>query len=348
MAAGLLLEVSGALRLAKRYRTALRAHLALIADPCPPLLEQQLQELGVAVAHRQKGESVAQALLRGRPEIVILRSSLLQEMELKEAAEGLAPLKIVVRAGAGVDNIAVSSLLSRGVLVANAAGANAIAVAELTLAHLLNLDRRLSDQVESLRRGEWRRLDFAEGAMGLYGRTLAVLGAGYIGREVIRRAVAFGMKVKAWSRSMSTEAAKELQCTLCSSPEEAVDGAHALTVHLPLTPETKGLVSSALLQRMRPAALVVNMSRGGVVDEAALLEAIELRGFKAGLDVFEHEPGAGDVVFGDESIKRCVSVYGTHHTGARTQQAAEAVEEAVVRAVEAYLRGEPVPGLVTG
>lgn len=166
-------------------------------------------------------------------------------------------------------------LRERGIQVANAQDANATAVAELTFAHLLNLDRRLSDQVESLRRGEWRRLDFAKGPKGLFGRNLAVLGVGNIGREVIRRAVAFGMQVRAWSRSFTPQEARELNVEFCTTPAEAVDGADALCVHLALAQNTRNLVDRSLLWKLKPGALVVNMSRGGVVDEAALLDAVE-------------------------------------------------------------------------
>lgn len=285
------------------------------------------------------------ALQRVRPEIVIIRSSLLQEPQVEAA--GTEGLGLVMRAGAGVDNIAVSALGQQGVVVANAAGANAVAVAELTMAHLLNLDRRYCDQVLAMRSGRWQRLEFAKGPQGLYGRTLAVLGVGHIGQEVIKRAHAFGMEVRAWSRSLSREDAAALDVARCQSPLEAVDDAYALTVHLPLSGATRGLVGEELLQRMQPGGLVVNMSRGGVVDEAALLRAIEERGLRAGLDVFEREPAASDHEFDDKAICGCQGVYGTHHTGARTVQAAQAVEDAVVRAVAEYLAGRSVPGAVS-
>eukprot|EP00435_Cladocopium_sp_Y103_P065599 s694_g27.t1 len=253
---------------------------------------------------------------------------------------------MVMRAGAGVDNLAISVLRDRGIQVANAQDANATAVAELTFAHLLNLDRRLSDQVESLRRGEWRRLDFAKGPKGLFGRNLAVLGVGNIGREVIRRAVAFGMHVRAWSRSFTPQEARELNVEFCATPAEAVDGADALCVHLALAQNTRNLVDRSLLWKLKPGALVVNMSRGGVVDEAALLDAVEAHGIRAGLDVYAKEPGANGTEFEDAAIMNCSGVYGTHHTGARTEQAAIAVESAVLRVVSAYLEGRPIPGLL--
>lgn len=316
----------------------------LVVDPCTAGLLQRLTDAGCEVFQRQPPETVSQALVRARPEVVVIRSSLLMEEQL--LGDGAEQLGLVMRAGAGVDNLAVQALTQRGVIVANAAGANAVAVAELTMAHLLNADRRLSDQVESLRRGEWRRLEFAEGALGLYGRTLAVLGVGYIGREVVLRARAFGMVVRCWSRSLSPAAAEELGAIWCGSPEEAVEGAHALTVHLPLVEATKGLVSEELLRRLCLGGIVVNMSRGGIVDEAALLRLCAERGLRAGLDVFAEEPGAAGREFRGEAIRTCGAVYGTHHTGARTEQAAISVEDAVARAVAAYLRGEPVPGEV--
>ncbi|CAK9017404.1 D-3-phosphoglycerate dehydrogenase (PGDH) [Durusdinium trenchii] len=265
-----------------------------------------------------------------------------EEEQLDAAKTGCERLQLVMRAGAGVDNIAVPILTQRGIRVANAQGANAVAVAELTMAHLLNLDRRLSDQVESLRWGEWRRLDFAKGCRGLYGQTLAVLGAGNIGREVIRRALAFGMRVRAWSRSPPKDPLKDVE--YCTTPEEAADGADAMTIHLPLSKTTRHLVGRSLLQKLKPGALLVNMSRGGVVNEAELLEAIEVHGLRAGLDVYAHEPGANDRTFQDEAIMASSGVYGTHHTGARTEQAAQAVEDAILEVISAYLEGRPIPG----
>lgn len=316
----------------------------LIVDPLSFGLIERLRNSGCLVEERGPQESVVDALKRVRPEIVIVRSSMLKEAQLEAAGtEGLA---LVMRAGAGVDNIAVDVLVQKNVVVANAAGANAVAVAELTMAHLLNLDRQLSDQVASLRRGEWRRLEFVK-ASGLYGRTLAVLGVGYIGREVVKRAHAFGMEVRVWSRSLTRDEAKSMGAIWCDSPISAADGAHALTVHLPLNGDTKGVVGKELLQHLRPGALVVNMSRGGVVDEAALLQAIDERGLRAGLDVFAREPAAGDRVFEDDALRSCEHVYGTHHTGARTAQAGEAVEDAVVRVVDAYFSGASIPGALS-
>ncbi|CAK0884016.1 unnamed protein product [Prorocentrum cordatum] len=335
---------SGARRGAGGAAAATAATRVLLVDPLSSSLRQRLAVAGCAVEERAPAESVEEALARARPEVVIIRSSLLREEQLQ--GEGASGIQLVMRAGAGVDNIAVGALLRRGAVVANAAGANAVAVAELTMAHLLNLDRRLSDQVASLRQGQWRRLEFAPVARGLCGNILAVLGPGHIGREVVKRALAFGMDVRCWGRASGRSQAEKLGATWCDSPADAVRGAYAMTVHLPLSAETEGLVGKALFELLDPGGLVVNMSRGGVVDEAALLEAVRERGLRAGLDVFDLEPAADDREFRDGAIMSCKGIFGSHHTGARTAQAALAVEDAVLRAVEAHLSGAPVPGAV--
>eukprot|EP00438_Fugacium_kawagutii_P001753 Skav227130 [mRNA] locus=scaffold133:190527:192501:- [translate_table: standard] len=322
----LALAMTVAARKVRCMRAATSSCSLLFLDPCRPKLTEQLGEMPLQMAFRGTEETVPEALNRVRPDVVIVRSSKLQEKEIAEAAAGCENLRVVMRAGAGVDNLAIPVLRDRGVQVANAQDANAAAVAELTFAHLLNLDRRLSDQVESLRRGEWRRLDFAVGCQGLLGRRLAVLGVGHIGRQVIQRARAFGMRE-----------AERLDVEFCATPEEAVDDADALCVHLALAANTRNLVDRAL---------VVNMSRGGVVDESDLLDAVKDRGIRAGLDVYAKEPSASGTEFEDAAIMKSSSVYGTHHTGARTEQAAIAVEEAVLQVVSAYLEGRPIPGLV--
>lgn len=317
----------------------------LFLDPCRPVLLERLVEHGCETSLRGSEESVVQALQRTRPEIIVVRSSNLKDAELEAASEALKSLAFVMRAGAGVDNIAVKSLTRQGVVVANAAGANAVAVAELTMAHLLNLDRQVYDQVALLRQGIWRRREFANKARGLYGSSLAVLGVGAIGREVIKLGRAFGMEVRAWSRSLSKEEAAELGAVWCASPAEAVDGAYALAVHLPISDSTRGIVSDDLLRRLAKGGLVVNMSRGGVVDESALLRAVEECGLRAGLDVFDREPPEDGRDFEDAAISGCEAIYGTHHTGARTAQAAQAVEDAVVTAIDAFVSGRAVPGV---
>lgn len=318
----------------------------LILDHETPDLLQRLRDIGCNITCRGPNEDVREAIQVCRPEIIIVRTSLVQNAQLQGA--GFNRLKLVMRAGTGTDNIDVELLENRGVVVANAAGANAVAVAELTLAHLLNADRRLSDQVDQLRQGKWeRRSEFAACGRGLYGRTLAVLGAGAIGQEVMKRAVAFGMKVRCWSRSLTPKIAAELGVARSASAEEAVDGADALSVHLPLADDTRSFVGEALLRRLRHGAIVVNTSRGGVVDDSALVRLTSEMGLIAGVDVYEREPSLRSSRFEDEEISGCKRIYGTLHTGAWTSQGQICVQDAVVEVVGAYLNGLPVPRVVT-
>jgi D-3-phosphoglycerate dehydrogenase len=306
----------------------------LIADKLSAHVAAALESHGCAVTTDAtlKGESLTEALGAVDPQVLVVRSTKVQAEQLSAARS----LSLVIRAGAGTNTIDVGLASARGVYVANCPGKNAIAVAELTFGHLLNLDRRISDNVQALREGRWAKKTFSR-ARGVHGRTLALLGCGRIGQEVIARAHAFGMSVRAWSRSLTPEKAAALGVDFAATPHEACRGADVLSVHLALTDDTRGMVDRGLLEALSPGAFVINTSRGGVVDQDALLTAIETRGIKAGLDVFADEPGSGDDRF-PFPIGQVDSVYGTHHIGASTGQATLAVGDEVVRIVDTYLR----------
>ena len=315
---------------------------ALIADKTAPFVSGRLQDLGLSVEQDPslKGETLTEKLAEHDPEVLVVRSTKVTAEDVA-AAQSLA---LIIRAGAGVNTIDLEAASARGVYVANCPGKNAAAVAELTMGHLLNLDRRIADNVASLRDHRWNKKGFG-GAPGLNGRTLAVLGLGTIGREVVQRALAFGMKVVAWSRSLDDEEAEELGIARADTPEEAVAGAHAVTVHLALTPETRHRIDASVFEAMRPGAYFINTSRGEVVDTASLLRAIEDRGIRVGLDVFEDEPAGGEGEFA-QPLADHPNVYGTHHIGASTAEAEEAVGREVVRIVSAYKRGRRIPNCV--
>jgi D-3-phosphoglycerate dehydrogenase / 2-oxoglutarate reductase len=314
----------------------------LVADKLSPSVREALENAGCAVIVEAgaKGDALSDALARSQAQVLVVRSTEVRAPQLHAAPE----LALVIRAGAGVNTIDVDEASRRGIYVANCPGKNAVAVAELTLLHLLNLDRRLADGVAELRAHRWNKAEYGR-ARGLHGRTLAVLGVGDIGREVIARAQAFGMKVRAWSRSLGPDDAAALGVTHCRSPREACSGAHALSIHLALTPQTRGLVGRELLEALAPGAFVVNTSRGEVLDQDALIQAIRSRGLRAGLDVFAEEPagGAGDFPY---AIADEPAVYGTHHIGASTEQAEDAVGDEVVRIVRAFLQSGEVPNCV--
>ncbi|MCA9516315.1 MAG: hydroxyacid dehydrogenase [Myxococcales bacterium] len=310
----------------------------LIADKLPAFLPERLRERGhdVTVSPSLAGDALSAALAELAPEVLVVRSTEVRAPQL----EAGAALGLVIRAGAGVNTIDLETASRRGVFVANCPGKNAVAVAELTLAHLLALDRRLPDNVAALREGRWAKKTLGSGR-GLLGRTLAVIGAGAIAREVIARAKAFGMKVRVHSRSLTPEDAAALGAAWAGSVVDACRDADALTVHVALTPDTRGLIGEEALSALRAGAYVVNTARGGIVDEAALARHIAERGLRAGLDVYEHEPKGGEGAF-DDAIGRDAGVYGTHHIGASTDQAEEAVAEEVARIISAYRRtGRP-------
>lgn len=314
----------------------------LLADTLAPFVPGRLQDLGaeVEVQPGLKGEALTRALAERDPTVLVVRSTRVTEADVAAAGH----LALVVRAGAGVNTIDLDACSARGVYVANCPGKNASAVAELALGHLVNLDRRLADNVQALREGRWDKKTFGV-ARGLRGRGLAVLGTGRIGREVIALARALGMGVTAWSRSLDDAEAQRLGIRRAATPEDAVEGADAVTVHLALAPETRGRIGRSVFEAMRPGALFVNTSRAEVVDEAALLEALDEKGLRAGLDVFSGEPAAKEGAF-DDPLARHPQVYGTHHIGASTEQAEEAVGEEVARIVGAFLAGAPIPSCV--
>lgn len=306
----------------------------LIADRLASSVSPQLEACGCAVTTdtNLRGEALTAALALHDPQVLVVRSTKVQPEQILAASS----LSLIIRAGAGVNTIDVPFAASRGVYVSNCPGKNAVAVAELTMGQLVNLDRRISDNVADLRAGVWAKKKYGA-ARGLKGRTLALLGCGQIGQEVITRAHAFGMRVRAWSRSLTRERAAAMGVDYAATPLDACRGADALTVHLAYSAETHHIVSAELLEALSPGAYVINTARGGIIDEDALRHAIETRGLRAALDVFENEPSAGDA-FTDAAISENASIYGTHHIGASTDQATEAVGDEVVRVATTYQR----------
>jgi len=315
----------------------------LVADSLADFVPAALERAGcaVTVSPSLKEEALEEALASVDPDILVVRSTKVTAAHIARAPS----LSLIIRAGAGTNTIAVTAASGRGIYVANCPGRNAIAVAELTMGHFLNLDRRIVDNVNALRAGSWDKKRLGQ-ARGLQGRTMAVLGLGACGRAVIARARAFGIKVRVWSRSLTPEQAAELGVTHAATPLDACRGADMLSIHLARTPETTGLVGRELLEALCPGAYVVNVARGGILDEQALLHVIETRGVRAGLDVFANEPSGGSGAFTDAAIATNENICGTHHIGASTDQATESVGAEVVRIVQSYLHEGAVPNCV--
>ena len=303
----------------------------LIADKLPEAAPVALREVGceVEVDPALGGDTLTVALARIDPDVLVVRSTRVTAADLRAAGR----LSLVVRAGAGVNTIDLSMASSRGVYVANCPGRNATAVAELAMAHILNADRRVADGVADWRAGSWKKKVYAK-APGLHGRTLGVMGVGTIGSEVVRLGQAFGMEVIAWDKFLPQERADALGVTLLSDATDLARQADAVSVHLALNAETRGIVDAAFFEALKPGAIFVNTSRGDIVDEAALAGAVQDKGVKAGLDVFVGEPGADGPW--RSALADLPGVYGTHHIGASTDQAQQAVADTALEIILTY------------
>lgn len=292
-----------------------------------------------------KDDALAAAIRDTRARVLIVRGT-------KVTADMLdgGNLALIVRAGAGYNTIDVAAASARGISVSNCPGKNAIAVAELTLGLILALDRRIPDNVADLRAGRWNKKEYAKAA-GLKGRTLGLLGFGSIAREVARRAQAFGMHIVAWSRSFESGASVDFAAygladiTPARSPGEVVDTADIVSIHVALADGTRGLMNAALIARLKPGAFVINTSRAEVLDHEALAAAVRERGIRVGLDVYPDEPTAGTAEY-HHPLLDLPGVYGTHHIGASTDQAQEAVAAETVRIVRSFKDTGQVPNIV--
>lgn len=314
----------------------------LVADKLDRAGREGLANLGCEVFFEPDvgANELAAVMAKRGPDVLVVRSTRVGA----DAIHAGERLKLIIRAGAGYDTIDVGTASEEGVFVANCPGKNAIAVAELTWALLLSCDRRVPDQTIDLRAGRWNKREYGK-AQGLYGRTLGILGVGTIAREVITRGQGFGMNVVAWSRTLDADRAAALGIRYASTPIEVAKQSDVVSVHVASTPETRHLIDSAFVAAMKPGAYLINTSRGAVVDEAALAKGIAEKGLRAGLDVFEGEPGSATGTF-ESSIAAAAGVYGSHHVGASTAQAQQAIAEEVVRIVERYRETGEVPHCV--
>jgi D-3-phosphoglycerate dehydrogenase len=313
----------------------------LIADKFEQSGRDGLQALGCEVSFQPdlKDDALVEAIRQQTPDILVVRGTKVTERML-----AAGPIKLVVRAGAGFNTIDVAAASRRGIYVSNCPGKNSIAVAELAFALILALDRRIADNVIALRRGKWNKKEFSK-ARGLFGRTLGLVGVGKIGAEMIPRAQSFGMRVIAWSRSLTSERAAELGIEFKNSPADVARESDVVSVHVALNADTRAFLNADFFASMREGAYFINTARGEVVDQPALIEAMNTRGIRAGLDVFAGEPTSATADFTDE-IAGEEKLYGTHHIGASTDQAQEAIAAETVRIVREFKETGNVPNVV--
>jgi len=333
----------------------------LIADKFEKSGLDALQALGVDVLYQPdlKDAALGEALASTQADVLVVRSTKVPEAILEASA-----LSLVVRAGAGFDTIDVKAASRRGIYVSNCPGRNSIAVAELAFGLILSLDRRIPDNVAELRAGKWNKKEFSK-ARGLHGRTLGLLGFGSIGQEMAKRAQAFGMKLAVWSElgievghdglpvdlpvlmrlRPASGAPMEPNVRVCATPAEVAAHCDILSVHLALNDKTRGVVNAEVFGQLKPGSFFVNTARGEVVDYKALEAAVKEKSLRVAIDVYGKEPAtpAGDFL---DPLVQLPNVYGTHHIGASTDQAQEAIAAETVHIIQVFAQTGRVPNVI--
>ncbi|MEX0929842.1 MAG: NAD(P)-dependent oxidoreductase [Balneolales bacterium] len=304
----------------------------LVADKLPDFYIEKLNDIGLDIDYNPKLTEKELETDAADADILIVRST-----KVNAACINNSPnLSLIIRAGAGVNNIDLNAASDVGIYVSNCPGKNSIAVAELAMGLIIALDRRIPDNVMDFHGGKWNKGLYTQ-ADGLSGKKLGVIGTGRIGRELIKRAQAFGLDVGAWSRSLTTEQAEQLDINHFDSIEKLVRNSDILSVHLAVTPETRGIISKSVFSDMKPGTLFINTSRAEVIDEDALIEALKSDRIQAGVDVFNDEPEQKEGSFSSR-LQNLNNLYVTHHIGASTAQAQNAVSEEVVSIVSQYIQ----------
>jgi D-3-phosphoglycerate dehydrogenase len=316
----------------------------LIADKLHPRAIEELRTLPLEVVYEPDlSRETLERNLKGVGVLVVRSTEV-----TAGAIEAAKQLNLIVRAGASYSTIDVRAASKRGIYVANCPGKNASAVAELVYGMMIALDRRVPDAVASLRAGKWERQEYGK-AEGIHGKTLGIAGLGAIGREVMARARCFGLNVVAWSRSLTQARATELGIAHAPSIEDLASRSHILSLHLALVDRTRGILSRRIIGLLPERAMVINTARADLVDNDALLEAVDKRGLRVGLDVYPEEP-RGSRTFASADVFRSYPsgglVYGTPHIAAATDQAQLAIATETVRIIRSFLLEATVPNVV--
>lgn len=313
----------------------------LIADKYPENGLKSLREIGCDVIYdpEAKGPKLIALIKESGAEVLVVRSSQVTAEALEAGS-----LKLVVRAGAGYNTIDVKKATELGIHVSNCPGKNSIAVAELAFGLMLALDRRIPQNLAELKAGKWNKKEFGK-ARGLYGRTLGLVGLGHIGREMATRARAFGMSVLAYDPMLSRGEIATVGAFSCETLEELAAKSDVVSVHVALMPGTRNLIGRKILEAMRPGTVLINTSRAEVVDYEALLQVMKEKPLRVGLDVYTDEPAQAAAEF-KTPFAAAEGFCGTHHIGASTDQAQDAISEETVRIIKTWRDTGQVPNLV--
>ncbi len=247
-------------------------------------------------------------------------------------------LVVVARAGVGLDNVDVTAATTAGVMVVNAPTSNIISAAELAIGHLLSLARMIPDAHASMKAGEWKRSKFT--GVEFFDKTVGIVGLGRIGALVAERLSSFGVTLVAYDPFVPPARAQQLGVQMVEL-DELMERSDFITVHIPKTPETTGLIGATQFAKAKPSLRIVNASRGGIIDESALVDALSSNRIAgAALDVFVNEPPTGSPLLGLDNIQL------TPHLGASTDEAQEKAGVSVAKSVKLALEGELVPDAV--
>lgn len=310
----------------------------LIADSFPESHTAVLEQMGHACTSSPALDTDSLPGEIADHDILIVRSTKVNADTLNAGNN----LKLVIRAGAGTNTIDKQHASDKGIRVCNVPGANAIAVAELAMGLIIAIDRNIASNVSDLKQQHWNKKKYSA-ARGLYGQKFGILGLGAIGMALAERAQAFGMEVYGVTRPNRSESARKRIADAgikeLKTFEQVAATCDIISLHLPATDDTRSMVNREFLEQMKDGAILINTSRGELVDESALIEAMDNKGIRAGLDVYASEPGSAQCEF-DCAIGRHPNVVGTHHIGASTTQAQTAVADGVIKVVKAFENGE--------
>jgi D-3-phosphoglycerate dehydrogenase len=304
----------------------------VVCDPISPkgiALLKQRPEFNVVVLPKPLPEAELIPLVSDAVALVV-RSETKVKSKVIEAAK---QLRVVGRAGVGVDNVDIEAATKHGVVVMNTPGGNTVTTAELTFAMLMSLARKVPQAHASMVAGKWDRKELGKVGVELHGKTLGVLGMGRIGTEVAKRAIAFGMKVVAYDPYLTEDRAKAIGAEFAAELDAVYRVADFITVHMPVTPETKGMLNTAAFAKMKPGVKIVNCARGEIIAEEDLVAALESNKVAgAALDVFAVEP-----LHADHPYRKQPNLILTPHLGASTEEAQEKCGIEVAEVIAGYL-----------
>jgi len=299
----------------------------LVADKFPEKYIQQMKDLNLDVVFEPKlGENDLPEAAKDI-DILVVRSTVVNEETINSSKK----MNLIIRAGSGVNNINIQAANKKGIYVANCPGMNAVAVAELAVGFMIALDRFIPDNVNDFNKGSWNKDKYSKGK-GLKGKTLGLIGVGNIGKEVAKRALAFGMNV--YGKDIAR--IEGVQIKDFSEMDQLLPLCDVVSIHLPATPQTKGLFNKEMFSYMKDGAYLINTSRQDIVIEDDLLEAINEKNIRFGCDVFSGEPESktGEV---KSKLQNNPNIYVTHHIGASTAQAQDAVAQETINIINHFV-----------